>query len=120
MNITLPQYNNTEIFIMLVAGRVVVNGLGGGIKQKYHWVDLKRFGPTGEHDAPRIDRVLEILDCGCRTAKVALVGCGTELKYIIATVNMKPGDSLITSGYIPRIPGMTFIHFYHDNVLELY
>jgi len=85
---------------------VVVKGLGGGIKQKYHWVDLKRFGPTGEHDAPRIDRVLEIMDCGCRTAKVALVGCGTQLKYIIATVNMKPGDMLVTSGYIPRIPGL--------------
>ncbi|XP_025199438.1 39S ribosomal protein L2, mitochondrial [Melanaphis sacchari] len=85
-------------------GRVVVKGLGGGIKQKYHWVDLKRFGPTGENDAPRIDRVLEIIECGCRTAKVALVGCGTNLKYIIATVNMKPGDMLVTSGYIPRIP----------------
>lgn len=89
----------------LFTGRVVVNGLGGGIKQKYHWVDLKRFGPTGEHDPPRVDRVLEIMNCGCRTAKVALVGCGTNLKYIIATANMKPGDLLITSGYIPRIPG---------------
>lgn len=88
------------------SGRVVVKGLGGGIKQKYHWVNLKRFGPTGEHDPPRIDRVLEIMDCGCRTAKVALVGCGTELKYIIATVNMKPGDLLVTSGFIPRIPGI--------------
>lgn len=46
------------------------------------------------------------MDCGCRTAKVALVGCGTQLKYIIATVNMKPGDMLVTSGYIPRIPGI--------------
>jgi len=81
--------------------------LGGGIKQKYHWVDLKRFGPTGENDTPRIDRVLELINCGCHTAKLALVGCGKELKYIIATVNMKPGDLLTTSGYIPRIPGIT-------------
>ncbi|XP_050420796.1 39S ribosomal protein L2, mitochondrial [Adelges cooleyi] len=87
-----------------VTGRVVVKGLGGGIKQKYHWVDLKRFGPTGENDPPKIDKVIELLDCGCRTAKVALVGSGTNLKYILATVNMKPGDLLVTSGFIPRIP----------------
>lgn len=57
------------------------------------------------------------MDCGCRTAKVALVGCGTQLKYIIATVNMKPGDMLVTSGYIPRIPGIfQFIIFYYLHI----
>lgn len=27
-------------------GRIVVNGIGGGIKHKYHWIDWKRIGPT--------------------------------------------------------------------------
>lgn len=26
-------------------GRVVVKGIGGGIKHKYHWIDWKRVGP---------------------------------------------------------------------------
>jgi len=58
------------------------------------------------------------MDCGCRTAKVALVGCGTSLKYIIATVNMKPGDMLVTSSYIPRIPGI--LKFVIYAILRLY
>lgn len=90
--------------------------MGGGIKHKYHWVNLKRFGPTSENDPPRVDRVMEIIKCGCRSAKVALVGSGNELKYIIATVNMKPGDLLTTSGYIPRIPGMKRILVLEINV----
>lgn len=94
-----------NLFCAFSLGRVAVKGLGGGIKHKYHWVNLKRFGPTNENDPPRVDRVLQIMDCGCRTAKVALVGNGTELKYIIATLNMKPGNLLVTSGFIPRIPG---------------
>lgn len=45
------------------------------------------------------------MDDGCRTAKIALVGTGDELKYIIATENMKAGDVIRSSKYIPRIPG---------------
>jgi large subunit ribosomal protein L2 len=47
---------------------------------------------------------LQILHCGCRTAHVALVGVGKELKYILATENMKAGDIIRTSKFIPRIP----------------
>lgn len=35
---------------------------------------------------------------------MALVAVGDELKYILATENMKPGDLLKTSRFIPRIP----------------
>ena len=48
--------------------------------------------------------MLEIIKCGCRTSNVALVAVGDELKYILATENMKPGDLIKTSRYIPRIP----------------
>lgn len=47
---------------------------------------------------------MRILKCGCRTADVALVAVGDELKYILATENMKVGDLLKTSRHIPRIP----------------
>ncbi|XP_036346416.1 39S ribosomal protein L2, mitochondrial-like isoform X2 [Rhagoletis pomonella] len=85
-----------------VTGRVVAKGIGGGIKQKYHWVKWVRDGPA--EGPPQEERVLEIIDDGCRTAKVALVGVGDELKYILATENMKKGDIIKTSRVIPRIP----------------
>lgn len=39
---------------------------------------------------------MEIFTDGCRTAHVALVGSGRELKYILATENMKVGDIIKT------------------------
>lgn len=38
---------------------------------------------------------------------------GDKLKYILATENMKAGDILKTSRYLPRIPGK----FYSDNFI---
>jgi ribosomal protein L2 len=46
------------------------------------------------------------MDDGCRTAKIALVAGDDQLKYILATENMKAGDILKTSKHIPRIPGL--------------
>lgn len=51
-----------------------------------------------------LSKVLKIIKCGCRTANVALVAVGNDLKYILATENMKEGDLLKTSRFIPRIP----------------
>lgn len=70
---------------------------------RYHWVKWHRDGPSGEGEV-QIEKVLEIIKCGCRTANVALVAVGDEMKYILATVNMKPGDLIKTSKFIPRIP----------------
>lgn len=86
-----------------VTGRVICKGIGGGIKHKYHWVKWVRDGPSAE-GPPQEEKVLDVLFDGCRTAKVALVGVGSELKYILATENMKPGDIIKTSRFIPRIP----------------
>ncbi|CAO1425657.1 unnamed protein product [Diamesa hyperborea] len=85
-----------------VTGRVVAKGIGGGIKHKYHWIQWVRDGPA--EGQPQIEKVLDIIKCGCRTADVALVAVGDELKYILATENMKIGDLLKTSRFIPRIP----------------
>jgi len=85
-----------------VTGKVVVKGIGGGIKHKYHWVKFQRDGPT--EGQPQIERVVDVLFDGCRTANVALVAVGNDLKYILASENMKAGDLIKTSKVIPRIP----------------
>lgn len=78
-------------------------GIGGGIKHKYHWIKWVRDGPT--EGPPKVERVLHIMKDWHRTADIALVGGGNELKYILATENMKTGDIIKTSREIPRIPG---------------
>ncbi|XP_055856814.1 39S ribosomal protein L2, mitochondrial [Episyrphus balteatus] len=83
-------------------GRMVAKGIGGGIKQKYHWVKWVRDGPL--EGPPQLERVVDVINDGCRTSKIALVAFGDELKYILATENMKPGDIIKTSKFIPRIP----------------
>lgn len=85
------------------SGRMVAKGIGGGIKQKYHWVKWVRDGPL--EGPPQLERVVDVINDGCRTSKVALVAVGDDLKYILATENMKPGDIIKTSRFIPRIPG---------------
>lgn len=51
---------------------------------------------------PKEEKVLEVFKDGCRTSFVALVGSGSELKYILATENMKAGDIIRTHRGIPR------------------
>jgi large subunit ribosomal protein L2 len=78
-------------------------GFNQTIFYRYHWVKWNRDGPSGEGEV-QVEKVLDVIKSGCRTADVALVACGDELKYILATENMKPGDLLKTSRHIPRIP----------------
>lgn len=89
-----------------VTGRVVAKGIGGGIKHKYHWIDWIRKGP--KEGPPQVERVIKVIKDGCRTAHIALVAYEDKLKYILATENMKAGDLLKTSSFIPRIPGTVF------------
>lgn len=86
-----------------ISGRLVAKGIGGGIKHKYHWIDWKRVGP--KEGPPQVERVVKVIEDGCRTAHVALVAYEDKLKYILATENMKAGDLIKTSCHIPRIPG---------------
>ncbi|XP_012228111.1 large ribosomal subunit protein uL2m [Linepithema humile] len=86
-----------------VTGRIVVKGIGGGIKHKYHWIKWIRDGPEDLNVPPKEEKVLDVFKDGCRTSFVALVGSDSELKYILATENMKPGDIIRTHRGIPRI-----------------
>lgn len=83
-------------------GRKVCEGIGGGIKHKYHWIKWLRDGP--DQGPPQEEKVLRIMKCGCRTAHIALVAYQDKMKYILATENMKPGDIIKTSKFIPRNP----------------
>lgn len=85
-----------------VSGRVVAKGIGGGIKHKYHWIDWYRVGPT--EGPPQEEKVIQVMEDGCRTSHIALVAVGDKLKYILATENMKAGDIIKTSRELPRIP----------------
>ncbi|XP_012287602.1 39S ribosomal protein L2, mitochondrial [Orussus abietinus] len=86
-----------------VTGRVVAKGIGGGVKHKFHWIKWIRDGPKSVDEKPKEEKVLAVFKDGCRTADIALVGYKDELKYILATENMKPGDIIRTSCAIPRI-----------------
>nr|AER27809.1 mitochondrial ribosomal protein L2 [Antheraea yamamai] len=83
-------------------GRLVAKGIGGGIKHKYHWIDWFRVGPT--EGPPQEEKVIQVIEDGCRTAHIALVAVGNRLKYILATDKMKAGDIIKTSRELPRIP----------------
>lgn len=71
------------------------------MKHKFHWVKYDRDGPD---DGIQEERVIDVMFDGHRSAKVALIGHGDKLRYIIATENMKPGDLIRTSKHIPRNP----------------
>lgn len=74
------------------------------MKWKYHWVYWIRSGPADLDEKPKEEKVLDVFRCMCRTADIALVAYGKELKYYLATQNMKPGDIIRTHCGIPRIP----------------
>lgn len=78
-------------------------GIGGGVKHKFHWVKYDREGPS--EGPPMEEKVLAIMFDGHRSADIALLGAGDNLRYIIATENMKVGDIIKTSRVIPRNPG---------------
>ncbi|MPC13878.1 39S ribosomal protein L2, mitochondrial [Portunus trituberculatus] len=83
-------------------GRIVVGTLGGGAKRNYRWIDWYRTGPT---DGTFLEeRVIHVQYDPNRSARIALVGGGDSLRYILATENMKGGDLIKTSSFIPRIP----------------
>lgn len=84
-------------------GRKEYRRVGGGLKKTWLWVDLMRRGPKS--GPPLVERVLRIMNSDCHTAKVALIGHGNTLRYILATENLKVGDLIKTSGEIPKNPG---------------
>ncbi|CAF3013340.1 unnamed protein product [Rotaria sp. Silwood2] len=83
-------------------GRKEYRRVGGGLKKTWLWIDTMRKGP--KIGPPLIERVIRIMNSDCHTAKVALIGHGNTLRYILATENLKVGDLVKTSGEIPKNP----------------
>ncbi|CAF0789949.1 unnamed protein product [Adineta ricciae] len=83
-------------------GRKEYRRVGGGLKKTWLWIDWMRQGPT--EGPPLVERVIRIMNSDCHTAKVALIGHGNTLRYILATENLKVGDLVKTSGEIPKNP----------------
>lgn len=98
-------------------GRVVTARIGGGIKHLFHWVDCKRVGPKTPNEF-YVEKVIQIMQCGCRSAHIALVGGENHLRYILATINMKAGDIIRTSQYIP--PEACLYSFLRIPLMEIF
>ncbi|XP_051008831.1 39S ribosomal protein L2, mitochondrial [Acomys russatus] len=85
-------------------GRIRVHGIGGGHKQNYRMIDFLRFRPEKEtKPGPFEEKVVIVRYDPCRSADIALVAGGSRKRWIIATENMKAGDTILNSNHIGRM-----------------
>ena len=81
-------------------GRITVRHRGGGHKRFYRLIDFKR----DKHDIPA--RVTAIEYDPNRSARIALLAYKDgEKRYILATLNMKVGDTLLTGPNVEPTEG---------------
>ena len=81
-------------------GRITSRNVGGGHKQKYRIIDFRR----DKIDIPA--KVATIEYDPCRSARIALLNYADgEKRYIIAPVDLKVGDSIISSEQADIKPG---------------
>jgi large subunit ribosomal protein L2 len=83
-------------------GRITSRNVGGGHKQKYRIIDFRR----DKIDIPA--KVATIEYDPCRSARIALLNyVDGEKRYIIAPVDLKVGDAVISSELADIKPGNT-------------
>ncbi|XP_033127369.1 39S ribosomal protein L2, mitochondrial-like [Anneissia japonica] len=82
-------------------GKVTITGRGGGHKRCYRMIDFHRTPPMD--GSVKEEKVLKILYDPNRSARIALVAGGNHKRYILSTVNMKPGDIIKTSCEVGRM-----------------
>lgn len=88
-----------------VTGRKVIEGVGGGSKQKARWIDWYRLPEDFPRDGSVLEeRVILIKYDPMRDAKICLTGYGDKLRWQIATDKLKEGDLIKTYTEIPRNP----------------
>jgi len=86
-------------------GRKVIEGVGGGAKQKYRWVDWFRVPKDWPRDGSVLkERVITVNYDPVRKAMICLTGYDEFMRWQIATTTMKPGDIISTYTDIPDIP----------------
>uniref|UniRef100_A0A8C5X284 Ribosomal protein L2 n=1 Tax=Malurus cyaneus samueli TaxID=2593467 RepID=A0A8C5X284_9PASS len=85
-------------------GRLRVRGIGGGHKRRYRMIDFQRLRyEEGAPPEPFTEKVINVRYDPCRSADIALVAGGNRKRWIIATENMQPGDSITNSPHIGRM-----------------
>ncbi|XP_056344728.1 39S ribosomal protein L2, mitochondrial isoform X1 [Oenanthe melanoleuca] len=85
-------------------GRIRVRGIGGGHKRRYRMIDFQRLrSEKGAPLEPFTEKVISVRYDPCRSADIALVAGGNRKRWIIATENMQPGDSITSSPHIGRM-----------------
>ncbi|CEF65144.1 39S ribosomal protein L2, mitochondrial [Strongyloides ratti] len=84
-------------------GRKVNQHIGGGTKFDYFMIDFHRRGPTTPNDVYE-ERVLEVRRDPNRSCYIALVAGKNGKRWILATENMRAGQLITTSCYIPPHP----------------
>jgi len=88
-----------------VTGVKVIEGVGGGSKRKYRWIDWKRLPEDWPRDGSVLEeRIISINYDPNRDAQIALTGYGDKLRWQIATNKMKQGDLIRTFTDIPTNP----------------
>uniref|UniRef100_A0A0N4ZKV4 Ribosomal_L2_C domain-containing protein n=1 Tax=Parastrongyloides trichosuri TaxID=131310 RepID=A0A0N4ZKV4_PARTI len=84
-------------------GRKVNQHIGGGTKFDYFMIDFHRRGPTTPDEVYE-ERILEVRRDPNRSSYIALIAGKKGKRWILATENMKAGQIITTSCYIPPNP----------------
>jgi len=88
-----------------VTGRKVIQGVGGGSKQKARWIDWLRVPRDWPQDGSVLEeRVIQVSYDPMRKAMIAMTGYQDKLRWQIATDKMKEGDIIRTFTTIPKNP----------------
>lgn len=89
-------------------GQKICGGIGGGSKQKYRWVarrlPVEWAADRGDDGEDLVEKVIALRYDPCRDSVLALAAHAEQLRWLIATSNMREGDLIRTSTQIPENP----------------
>jgi len=88
-----------------VTGKKVIEGVGGGSKQKSRWIDWYRVPADFPRDGTVLEeRVIQVGYDPMRDAMITMTGSGDKLRWQVATDKIKEGDIIRTFTTIPVNP----------------
>ena len=89
-----------------MTGRKVIEGVGGGSKQKARWIDWHRVPLSWPREEGKVleERIIQVGYDPMRKAMICMTGYDDKLRWQIATDKMKLGDLIRTFTTIPKNP----------------
>jgi len=88
-----------------ITGRKVIQGVGGGRKQRFRWIDWVRLPADWPRDGTVLEERVTMLKYDpLRAAQIMMTGYGTHLRWQVATDQVKEGDLIRTHTAIPVNP----------------